>query len=146
MQDNNYNNQYQQNTGYGGSPFANNPRGVYRNPVMVIVLSFITCGIYGLIWHYQISNELNNYMGREVASPLFPILGLITCGITTLISEYNIDNALYELDNIEGRRANKNFILWLILSLVFGVGYIIFQFQVQDKLNEIWEQHNGPRY
>lgn len=30
-----------------------------RNIAMCVILSFVTCGIYGLIWLYQMTNDLN---------------------------------------------------------------------------------------
>lgn len=51
-----------------------------RNPVMVTVLTYVTCGIYGIIAFYSMLSELKAYLNKEEIVPwhLFvPVLGLI---------------------------------------------------------------------
>ena len=51
-----------------------------RNPVMVTVLTFLTCGLYGAIMLYMMLSELRAYLNREEIVPwhiFVPILGII---------------------------------------------------------------------
>jgi hypothetical protein len=51
-----------------------------RNPVMVTVLTFVTCGLYGMITFYAMLSELKAYLNKEEIVPwhiFVPILGLI---------------------------------------------------------------------
>lgn len=115
--------------------------GEYRDPIMIILLSIITCGIYFYIWHYKVSEEINNYVGnQEATSPLMAALGFC-CFIPTWINMSQVDNILFDINMRERRRSEKRFILWLLLSLVVGAGSFIYMYQVQDNLNEIWEQY-----
>ena len=60
------------------SQSSSNPR--VRNPVMVTLLTYVTCGIYGIIAFYSMMSELKAYLNKEEIVPwhLFvPVLGLI---------------------------------------------------------------------
>jgi len=51
-----------------------------RNPVMVTVLTFLTCGLYGAIMLYMMLSELRAYLNKEEIVPwhiFVPILGII---------------------------------------------------------------------
>jgi hypothetical protein len=65
--------------GYGSGAITG-ARGAVRNPVMVTLLTYATCGIYGLIAVYSMMSELKAYLNKEEIVPwhLFvPVLGLI---------------------------------------------------------------------
>ena len=51
-----------------------------RNPVMVTLLTFVTCGLYGMITFYMMLSELKAYLNKEEIVPwhiFVPILSLI---------------------------------------------------------------------
>jgi len=51
-----------------------------RNPLMVTLLCYVTCGIYGIVVMYSLMNELKQYLAREEIVPwhiLVPILNLV---------------------------------------------------------------------
>jgi len=48
---------------------------VYRvDPVMVLLLSFLTCGLYLIYWNLKVAEVLNALSGREVISPVISVL------------------------------------------------------------------------
>ena len=110
-------------------------RGVERNPVMVIVFSIITCGIYGIYWQYTVGKEINAALGREAMNPLLAILALIFYPIL-FYYVYLMDNALVELAPRANVQYESKFIIWLIS--MFFIGTVIQLFMVQTTLNEIW--------
>ena len=62
-------------------------QGGYRRPVrsvaLAIVLSIITCGIYGIYWFVVLNDEINELTG-DAAAPsgvVAFLLSLVTCGI-----------------------------------------------------------------
>ncbi|MCK9252973.1 MAG: DUF4234 domain-containing protein [Eubacteriales bacterium] len=112
-------------------------RGETRNPVLVIVLSIVTCGIYQIVWLFMVSNEINNAAGEKKVDPvIFFLLGLL-CFPLMYVGLYKIDEALFELNPRYGLPAEKRFILWLLLSLV-GIGWLFMGYQVQENLNNMW--------
>ena len=54
-----------------------------------IILSIVTCGIYGLFWQYKQIEVLNAWLGRkEYDFWTWLLLSIITCGIFSLYYEY----------------------------------------------------------
>ncbi len=119
----------------GGIPM---PRGVERNPITVIIYSLISCGIYGIYWLYMVSKEINDALGEERLNFLLYFLLGLFCFPLYLYGIYKLDQAVVELQTRTGLVGKSNFILWIILYFVGGVGSIIMQYQTQEALNEIW--------
>jgi hypothetical protein len=62
----------------GGGGGGGGPVGQTRNPVMVLVLSMITCGLYGMYAVWTMLNELKDYTRDESFKPwqiFIPLLG-----------------------------------------------------------------------
>jgi hypothetical protein len=106
------------------------PKGVERNPITVIILSIVTCGIYSIYWLYMVTKEINAALGEErINFVMYFLLGIL-CFPLIFVGMYKIDEALV----LQGR---SNFVLWIILSFV-GVGFFIMIYQVQESMNELW--------
>lgn len=112
-----------------------------RNIVVAILLSIVTCGIYGIYWFITLTddasraNEDPNFSG--VKAFLFTI---ITCGIYGIYWNYKIGKEMYEANQKYGITASDNSILYLILS-IFGFSIITYCL-VQNELNTIAKQQN----
>lgn len=113
------------------------PKGVERNPVTVIILSIVTCGIYSIYWLYMITKEINAALGEERINFVLYFLVGILCFPLIFLGMYKIDEALVQLQARIGLQGKSNFVLWIILSFV-GVGTFIMIYQVQEALNELW--------
>src|SRR5947209_2762691 len=73
------------NPGYS-NPGVQGFIGQERSIGMCILLTLVTCGIYGIVWMYQIGTDLKNVLGRDEPNPgLDIILSLVTCGIWGLV-------------------------------------------------------------
>lgn len=47
----------------------------FRNdPVLVLILAFVTCGLYLIYWNLKMAEVLNAVSGREVISPVIAVL------------------------------------------------------------------------
>lgn len=153
------NNQYQQNAQYNyqyqytsqyqqNGPFNNQYQpGGYRVPVanrniaLAIILSIITCGIYGIIWQIQIVDDLNTASQRQGdASGLTVfLLGLITCNIYNLYWFYKAGEKVNYVKQYKGEPADSNTgILYLLLSL-FGLSIVNYCL-IQSELNKVSSQ------
>jgi hypothetical protein len=113
------------------SPRTKGPIGEARNPTLVIVLTIITCGIYGLYWLYKSFEELKQHNGEGLGGLVGMLLGLVWVSYFILPMEIQ---KTYEDD---GRRANVSAIygLWLLLPII---GTIIYILRVQGDLNDYW--------
>jgi len=114
-------------------------KGETRSPLLVLVLSIVTCGIYQIVWYFMVAEEINRAAGEKKVDPvIFFLLGLL-CFPLIFVGWYKMDEAIFELNTRAGLPANKNFIAWLLLCLI-GVGSLFMVYQVQDQLNKLWAQ------
>lgn len=120
-----------------GQAFVKGPLGEIRSPLTVMLLTLVTCGIYGVIWHYKVSEEINNYTRSKLTEPNYAIIGLF-CFIFSFINWSKIDQAIMQINRVEGRRSDSKFLAWLLVSILAGFGSLLMVYQVQDDLNKIW--------
>ena len=108
-----------------------------KNIVVQIILSLVTCGIYGIYWFITLTDDvalLNE--NKDFSGVKSLIFTLITCGIYGIYWNYKIGKEMYEANkknNITG--ASDNSIAYLILSL-FGLSIITYCL-VQNEINNI---------
>lgn len=107
-----------------------------RNIVVCILLSIITCGIYGIIWQISMTDDaafLNE--DRDFSGIKAFLFGIITCGIYTIYWSYKMGKEIYEAKTKRGIAASDNSIMSLVLCVI-GLGivnYCLFQ----NDINEI---------
>jgi len=99
-----------------------------RNPVLVLIFTIITLGIYGLYWIVSTTNELKRNT-QSAPNPWLLLLMLIPFVnfIVILIYYWKYSKAINELS---GFSAGLMFVLWLFIS---PVGMIIAQIQLNKK-------------
>ena len=118
--------------------------GTRRNPVTVIILTIVTCGIYSYYWLYVTTKELNDALGEEKRiDPVLMLILSIVCGPIIYWWLYQRDLAMVELGQKEAVAYETKFILWLLLSLICGVGLFVSEHQTQTFLNELWDKRQG---
>lgn len=107
-----------------------------RSIVKAIILSFLTCGIYGIIWFINITDEMailsgdNNMSGGKAF-----LFTLLTCGIYSFIWSYNQGRLVAQARAKKGLDAKDNSILYLVLSLC-GLGIVVYCL-IQNEINEL---------
>lgn len=113
---------------YGPSSYA--PPIYPRSIALAIVLTIITCGLYGFYWMYKVNEELNWLAGNEVwtggAVILFDIL---TCHIYGIYWAYKMGQNCGKLNG-----DSTGAVLYLLLAL-FGF-QIINLALFQDMINK----------
>lgn len=107
-----------------------------REPVVVLILSIVTCGIYYFYWIYQISKELGHYLQNDNCPALDVILSFFTCGIYSIYWFYKTGQQVFVAQDRAGLPIPQdNAVVCLILSL-FGLGPIA-ALLIQSSLNQI---------
>lgn len=103
-----------------------------RSVGMCIVLSIVTCGIYGLYWLYCIHEDVQTICGRpmSVSGGMVIVLSIITCGIYSFYWSYKMGQFL---DNAKGNPNGNSSILYMILS-IFGLSIVAWAL-MQSELN-----------
>ena len=113
-----------------------------RNIVVCILLSIITCGIYGIYWFITLTDDVS----RSNNDPEFTgvkafLFSLITCGIYGIYWNYKIGKEMYEANQKQGITASDNSILYLILSIL-GLSIVTYCL-VQSELNTLARNKNA---
>ena len=111
-------------------------KGEVRSPAAVIVLSFVTCGIYALVWTYNVTNEIKNYLVKEDINPGLDVLLCIVCFPYYIYWLYKVAKLIAEMQAKAGLPVQDDSTLYIVLA-VFGVGFVC-PAMIQTKLNEIW--------
>lgn len=107
-----------------------------RNIVTCILLSIVTCGIYGIYWFITLTDDAS----RANDDPAFTgvkafLFTLVTCGIYNIYWNYKIGKEMYEANQKRGIQTSDNSVLYLVLGL-FGFGIVTYCL-VQNELNTI---------
>ena len=148
-QQNYYQNNYQQN-GYQQPPYQPNGCGNYRAPIkkrdiaMCIVLSIITCGIYGIYWEYCIVQDSNTASNEPYATSggMVILLSIVTCGIYGLYWVYKNGNRMNAAMARAGLPCDTNKALLYVILNIFGLS-IVTMALMQDDLNRMASLSSG---
>ena len=118
------------NTAPGGTP--------KRNIGVCILLSIVTCGIYGIIWMIQMADELNAAAGETngTSGIVVFLLSLVTCNIYAWYWFYKAGELVNRASGARGGAQDQNRgVLYLILSII-GLN-IVSMALIQDELNKL---------
>lgn len=106
-----------------------------RDIAVAIILSIVTCGIYGLYWFVCLNDDLNELTDREGTSGgVALILSLVTCGIYTIYWMYKSGEKVDELKSRRGQTSQYSGLVYIVLTL-FGFGIVSYAL-IQDELNK----------
>lgn len=107
-----------------------------RNIVVCILLSIVTCGIYGIIWFISMTDDMRYVSGDQTLSGGKAFLfTLITCGIYSYFWVYKMAKAAVLAKANRGIPADDNAILYIVLQL-FGLGIVNYCL-IQNDLNSL---------
>lgn len=111
-------------------------KGQIVNPVVYLVLSFVTCGLFGLYWLYVIIRDVNAHQGKDVVSMTMFLVGIL-CFPLNIYNMYLIAKALPEMQKSAGLEAKDESVLILILAIFLYPAALLI---VQGHLNAIWQK------
>lgn len=100
-----------------------------------IILSIVTCGIYGIVWMINLSNEVSAYNGEKIEGGTEFLLMIVTCGIYAIYWYYKMGQKILRAKQRAGQFAQDNSVLYVILA-VFGLS-IVSMALMQAQVNEI---------
>lgn len=105
-----------------------------RNIVVCIILSLITCGIYGIYWFIVMTDEANMVSDEKNASGGMAFLfTIITCGIYFFYWNFKMGQKLHQAGQKYNKPIGDNSIVYLLLS-IFGLGIVNYCL-IQSDLN-----------
>ncbi|HCA04951.1 MAG TPA: hypothetical protein DEO32_03525, partial [Ruminococcaceae bacterium] len=108
-----------------------------RNIAVCIILSLVTCGIYGIYWLICLNDETNQAANDPNATSggIVFLLTLVTCGIYGIYWCYKMGQQIDVAYKNRGLIPPDKSVLLLVMSLVFLsiVSYAL----IQDDLNKL---------
>ena len=110
-----------------------------RNIAVCIILSLITCGIYGLYWFVVMTNDVNTLANppQKTSGGVALLLTIITCNIYGLYWAYKMGGLLDSAQTQRGRPAENRAVLYLILQLFVPiVTWALIQNSVNQMITE----------
>lgn len=108
-----------------------------RSIALSIILSIVTCGIYGIYWYIKMTDEINSVAGEDSPSGVVAfLLSLITCGLYTFYWMYNMGKRLNNAKEQRGLPVDNNMPFIYIVLTIFGLGIISWAI-MQDDLNKM---------
>ena len=107
-----------------------------RNIVTCILLTVVTCGIYGLYWLVCIADDMKKASNDQSlpSGGMVILLTLVTCGIYGYYWIWKMGKANLAAKTMRGMPAEDNSILYLILQFV-GLGIVNYCL-IQSDLNQ----------
>lgn len=102
------------------------PIGKMRNPVMVFVLTYVTCGIYGIIAMFSMLGELKAFRQKDDINPILFLLPIIS-----ILELIKLPAKVLEAKRMAGvpNAQEPNVILYFLLWIYF----------LPADLNEVWQ-------
>lgn len=108
-----------------------------RDIALAIVLTIVTCGIYGLYWFVVLTDDVKTASDDTEfqSGGIALLLTIVTCGIYGLYWAYKMGELLKKAQEKNKLAVKDNSILYLVLEFL-GFGIIAYA-MIQNDLNEI---------
>lgn len=108
-----------------------------RDLVTSIILTIVTCGIYGIIWFIGLTDDAKIASGDQSlpSGGTAFLLTLVTCGIYGFFWAYKMGKVVNQARINKGMQDDDKSVIYLILQ-IFGLGIVAWAF-MQNDLNEI---------
>lgn len=108
-----------------------------RDLVLNIILTIVTCGLWGIIWEVQIADDIKLLTGEEglVSGIVLVLLSLVTCGIYFIFWVYNAGNKLELVKAAYGLPTESKGLVYVVLS-IFGFSIVALAL-MQNDLNTV---------
>lgn len=134
----------------GGAPYGGEPLKTDRGLFSYIILTLITCGIYGYYFLYKMAKDVNIACegdGESTAGLLqLLVLSFLTCGIYAWIWYYKLGNRLANNAPRYGMTFQENgttVLLWNLFGVVLcGIGTFVAMNILIKNTNRICDAYN----
>ena len=107
-----------------------------RNIVMCIILTIVTCGIYGFYWLVCLQDDSNALVNDfKTSGVMVVVLNIVTCGIYGLYWAFKMGEKIDAAKQSRGIPASNSGILYLVLYLC--TGGIVAWALMQNEINKL---------
>ena len=108
-----------------------------RDIALAIILSIVTCGIYGLYWFVVLTDDIKKAASDTEfqSGGIALLLTIVTCGIYGIYWAYKMGELMKTAQQKNNLPIKDNAVLYLILAVI-GLG-IVDYILIQSDLNAI---------
>jgi hypothetical protein len=111
-----------------------------RSVGLSLILTLITCGIYGIYWFIVLTNDVGRLSGdTSFTGGKHFLLTLITCGIWSFVWSYQLGKNIAAAQERMGFRVTDNSVIYLVLN-IFGLGIVNYAL-AQSEVNRLVEAY-----
>ena len=112
-----------------------------RNIAVYVILTIVTCGIWGLVWFFQLGSDIQALRGDSKPNTLVDfLLTWVTCGLYGFYIAYQWPVLLQEPLRARGVHVDNNLPVLSLVLAVFGlniVSVILMQSAVNDGFKQM---------
>jgi membrane protease YdiL (CAAX protease family) len=107
--------------------------GAFYSIGLVILLTIVTCGIWGILWSYRTNEDLKKYNRDGLGG----VLAVVVYLLLAVVLMFTIPNEIKNMYERDGRESPVTPLwgLWFLLPII---GNIIWYVKVQGALNDFW--------
>ncbi len=115
-----------------------------RNLAMYIVLTIVTCGLFGIYWFIVVTDDVKSIVNdnQTPSGGVAFLLTLVTCGIYRIYWAYKMGEKIDYMKSMQGMPSGNSSILFLILE-IFRL-QIVNLALIQDSVNKFVDMNNRP--
>lgn len=107
-----------------------------RSIAVCIILSIVTCGIYGFYWMACLNNDANTASNTfGTSGGMVVLLTIVTCGLYGIYWAFKQGEKIDAAKSSRGAASGNSGILYLILS-IFGLAIVAWAL-MQNELNNM---------
>lgn len=104
-----------------------------RSIVSAVLLSIVTCGIYGFYWQYMQFKTINAWLGREELNfGMYILLTFLTCGLWAIYYEHKFATAMVEVQRTRGMPVKEDLPMMALLLAIFGLAWVTWCIEQQE--------------
>ena len=109
-----------------------------RSVAAVVILTLITCGIYGYYWLFVTARDLQKESGTSEISPVVTLLlSLFVSVAGTALLGFDTNTTVNALKAQRGMKQEDNKVLWIVLGAIIP---IVLYGLIQNEVNHILDQ------
>jgi hypothetical protein len=133
---------------YGGQPMPTvpgyaqyaqprGPIGQIRPTGMIMLLFFVTLGIWSFIYYYQTHEEMKRHSGEGVGG----VIAVVICIFVGLVNPFLLSHEVGQLYTRRGQEPPVTALtgLWFFPGIFILVGPFVWFVQTNNALNEYWQ-------
>ncbi|MGI8683270.1 MAG: DUF4234 domain-containing protein [Mycobacteriales bacterium] len=118
------------------SQYGSAPIGKVRSTGVVILLSLVTLGIYGLVWYYQVHEEMKRHKGTGLGGGIALLLAMLVGIVMPYITSAEVGE-LYDRRQ-QAKPVSGLTGLWYFPGIFLLIGPLVWFIKTNGALNAYW--------